>query len=145
VSPFCILLPLLFSIPSTIFALESCFQFQRGGYTTLCRSYEIISCLLQLLLCVFDPNQCTLVSHFLLLCECKELFSLIAFVEQRRIKSNLFLWFLFFIERSEVHGSRNRSETQCKYQSKNVSFLLARVCLQIRCCYVMACAHNSVS
>ena len=82
--PFCILLPLLFSIPSTIFALESCFQFQRGGYTTLCRSYEIISCLLQLLLCVFDPNQCTLVSHFLLLCECKELFSLIAFVEQRR-------------------------------------------------------------
>ena len=142
-SPFCILLPLLFSIPSTIFALESCFQFQRGGYTTLCRSYEIISCLLQLLLCVFDPNQCTLVSHFLLLCECKELFSLIAFVEQRR---NRFYFCGFILHRAK-RGAwlAQQVGTQCKYQSKNVSFLLARVCLQIRCCYVMACAHNSVS
>ena len=90
--------PSCFPSPVRFLALESCFQFQRGGYTTLYRSYEIISCLLQLLLCVFDPNQCTLVSHFLLLCECKELFSLIAFVEQRR---NRFYFCGFILHRAK--------------------------------------------
>ena len=124
-SPFCILLPLLFSIPSTISCSGKLLSVsERRLHYSLqeLRNNIVFAYNFSVFLILTSARWC----HTFSFCVSAKNSSVSLLLLNKEEIDFIFV-VLFFIERSEVHGSRNRSEHSVNINQKMSHFYCARL------------------